>query len=176
MMRYSQLITFDMLHDDALLKISDLYVDEDIRPLEKQRIDKWITLAHVCRRWRSVVFYSPRRLNMRLLCTPESSARDTLDIWPPLPLVIRNIRYFFNDEPSRMDNTIAALERNDRVCQIVLRYLTRLQMEYVTDSAAMRKPFLELTDLHLGVSVRLWTGANTSRIVLGRNRTTSAIT
>ena len=39
MMRYSQLITFDMLHDDALLKISDLYVDEDFRPLEKQRID-----------------------------------------------------------------------------------------------------------------------------------------
>ena len=142
-----------MLPDDVLLKISDFYVDEDFGPLEKQRIGKWTTLAHVCRRWRSVVFYSPRRLNLRLVCTPKSPGMDTLDIWPPLPLVIRNVHLIFNDEPSSMDNTIAALERNDRVCQIVLRHLTSLQMEYVTASAAMRKPFLELTDLHLGVSV-----------------------
>jgi len=67
--------------DDVLLKIFDFYVDEDgdkyFETFNNQRIEKWKTLAHVCRRWRSIVFQSPRRLNLRLLCTPE---RDTLDI------------------------------------------------------------------------------------------------
>jgi len=48
-----------------------------------------------------------------------------------------------------VDNIIAALEHNDRVCQIKLEYLR--QLEYVTNSPAMQKPFLELTDLRLGV-------------------------
>ena len=46
-----------------------------------------------------------------------------------------------------MDNIIPALERNDRVCQIRLNFLSSLQLEYVTDSAAMNEPFPELTDL-----------------------------
>ena len=115
-----------------------------------ERIGQWITLAHVCRRWRSVVFQSPQRLNLRLLCTPETPARDALDIWPPLPLVIR---YTFGDETSSVDNIIAALERNGRVCQIQLMNLTSSQMRYVTDSATMHKPFPELTDIWLSIYV-----------------------
>jgi hypothetical protein len=127
-----------MLPDGVLLEIFDFYVGE-------QRIQQWITLAHVCRRWRSVVFQSPRRLNLRLLCTRKTPAMDTLDIWPPFPLII----YDFDEEPGEVDNIIAVLERNDRVCEIDLRSLSRPQMEYVT--AAMNKPFPELTDLQLGV-------------------------
>src|ERR1700733_14738550 len=112
-----QLITFDMLPDDVLLEISDFYVedDEDLKPFGA-RIDAWITLAHVCRRWRSVVFQSPLRLNLRLFCTLKTRARDILDIWPPLPLVVCGI----DCDPSRVDNIIAALEHSDRVCQIEL--------------------------------------------------------
>jgi hypothetical protein len=54
-------MTFDMLPDDVLLKIFDFYVDEDFEPYGEQRIEVWKTLAHVCRRWRSVLFQSPRR-------------------------------------------------------------------------------------------------------------------
>jgi hypothetical protein len=114
-----------MLPDDVLLEIFDFYVDEDIddedyEPFKEQRIEEWITLAHICRRWRSVVFQSPLRLNLRLLCTP---AKDTLDVWPPLPLIIRNFDRNFDDEPSSLGNIIAALEHNDRVCQIQVCFL-----------------------------------------------------
>jgi hypothetical protein len=103
----------------------------------------------VCRRWRSVVFQSPHRLNLRLLCTTRTSTRDTLDIWPPLPLIIRDVNDIFDYEPPGVDNIIAALEHNDRVCQIKLTYLTSSDLGSVTDSAAMHKPFPELTDLQL---------------------------
>jgi F-box-like len=138
-----------MLPDDVLLKIFDFYVIKGFRLGEKQSIEEWITLAHVCRCWRSVVFQSPRRLDLRLLCTHKTPTRDTLDIWPSLPLIIRDNDDIIGDEPSRVDNIIAALEHNDRVCQIELGFFSSSQFEYVTDSAAMRIPFPELTDLHL---------------------------
>ncbi|KAF8488427.1 hypothetical protein F5888DRAFT_1292515 [Russula emetica] len=113
----------------------------------KQRTEGWQMLVHVCRRWRSVVFQSPRHLNLRLLCTHKTRARDTLDVWPPLLLIIRDVGGIY--KLPGVDNIIAALERNDRVCQINLRYFKRSQLEYVTNSAAMQKPFPELTVLCL---------------------------
>jgi hypothetical protein len=142
-----QLITFDMLPDDVLLETFDFYVVEDIYESDRQRIQKWITLAHVCRRWRSVVFQSPHRLNLRLFCTSKTRARDTLDIWPPLPLII----FYYGGNPPGVDNIMAALERNDRVCQISLHRLSSPELEYFTDSAAMQKPFPELTHLYFSV-------------------------
>ncbi|KAN0120593.1 hypothetical protein V8E52_004420 [Russula decolorans] len=136
------LITINMLPDDVLIDIFDFLLRE------QQRIQEWITLAHVCRRWRSVVFQSPLRLNLQLVCTAKTRARDTLDIWPPLPLIILNYRNFA-DETTGADNIIAALEHNDRVCQIVLYWISSPEREHVTDSAAMQKPFPELTDLQL---------------------------
>ena len=75
-------------------------------------------LAHVCRRWtrRSVVFESPLRLNLQLLCTPKTPARDIPDIWPPLPFIVHGI---LDDKLPGVDNMIAALEHNDRVLQIL---------------------------------------------------------
>ena len=135
-----------MLPDDVLIKIFDFYVDEDMgEDFEKQRLQEWMTLVRVCRRWRSLVFQSPRRLNLRLVCTPKTPPRDTLDIWPPLRLIIHDT---YEDGTSGVDNTIAALEHNDRVCQIDL-ICSYPRMKYVTDSAAMHKPFPELTHLEL---------------------------
>jgi len=94
-----------------------------------------------------------------------------LDIWPPLPLIICGI---FNDNSPRVDNIIAALEHNDRVCQIGFDYSTYSSspLGYITDSSAMQKPFPELTHLHIS---RGWT-ANISPFVLEWGRTTAAIT
>jgi hypothetical protein len=141
-----------MLPDGVLLEIFDFYVDEDVHKDldgDYERIEEWITLAHVCRRWRGVVFQSPRRLNLRLLCTPETPARDILDIWPPLPLIVQDLNDFYYDDTSGVDNIIDALGHSDRVCQIDLSCLTRSKLEYFTDSAPMHKPFTELTDLQL---------------------------
>ena len=138
-----------MLPDYVLLEIFGFYVDEDFRSFEKQRIEQWITLAHVCRCWRSVVYLSPRSLNLRLLCTSKTPARDTPNIWPLLPLIIRSISDTFDGGPG-VDNIIAALEHNNRVCQVDLQCFSSQELGYVTDSAAMQEAFPALTDLRLG--------------------------
>ena len=81
------MITFNMLPDDVLLGIfvDDEDMDAVFEPFERQRIEEWITLAHVCRRWRSIVLQFPCSLNLRLLCTPKTPARDMSDVWQPLP-------------------------------------------------------------------------------------------
>ena len=121
-----------MLPDDVLLEIFDFYVDEDV----DENFQEWITLAHVCRRWRSVIFQSQRRLNLRLRCTLTTRARDTLYIWPPLPLIIHDVDDIISDNKPSVDNIVAALEHNDRVCQIELTNLTSSELEYVTDSGS----------------------------------------
>ena len=144
-----QVEQIDVLPDDVLLEIFDFYTT--IMSLhtwtgcplrcEKKRIDAWQTLVHVCRRWRSLVFISPRRLHLGLCCTPETPVRDKLDVWPALPLIV-----FGNMTSSGADNIIAALERSNRVCEVNLQLGGR-QLEQVL--AAMQVPFPELTDLHL---------------------------
>ena len=136
-----------MLSNDVLLEIFDFYnedIDGDFEPFIDRRMEGWITLAHVCRCWRIVVFHSPYRLNLRLLCTPKTSTRDT-DIWPPLPLVVHN-----SDFPG-VGSIATVLEHNDRVCRINLGGLFSFELEHVTYLAAMQEPFLELTHLRLGM-------------------------
>ena len=98
---------------------------------------------HVCRRWRGVVFGSPRRLNLRLVCTSRTRARDTLDIWPALPVFIQ-CDHGLQEES--VDNIVAVLKHSSRVCQVSLS-VSSLHLEKV--SAAMQKPFLGLTHLTL---------------------------
>ena len=98
---------------------------------------------HVCRRYRSLVFGSPLRLNLRLVSTEETFVRDTLDIWPPLPLVIRGCLAKGVD----FRNIVAVLEHKDRVDEIYLRPVNSSALGKVL--AAMQKPFPELKDLRL---------------------------
>ena len=138
--------SIDMLPDDVLLEIFDFLVEEEVvRPFRvniEAYIEEWQTLVHVCRRWRSLVFESPRRLNLRLFCSNRTPARDTLDVWPALPLVIKCI-----GRAEIVDNVIAVLERSDRVCHICL---TIFERSYVGElSAAMQAPFPELIVLVL---------------------------
>ena len=60
------MIPIEMLPDEALLSIFDFYVGfyADKDPPTKGGIERWQSLVHVCRRWRSIVFGSPRRLNL----------------------------------------------------------------------------------------------------------------
>ena len=110
----------------------------------KTRIEEWQSLIHVCRRWRNLVFQSPRRLHLHLYCTPKTPARDTLDIWPALPLLVEGT---MSSKPGRMDNVIVALEQSNRVRQVSLRGLVDWQFEKVL--AAMQVSFPELTVLEL---------------------------
>jgi hypothetical protein len=64
-----------------------------------------------------------------------------LDVWPPFPIVIHH----FARPKSGWDNIIAALERNDRVCQITLK----LNRKWKKVLDAMQEPFPALTRLIL---------------------------
>ena len=102
----------------------------------------WQTLVQVCRRWQSVVFGSPRRLGLQLVCTTKTST-GTLDVWPALPLVIE-------DEYCQKEGLIALLERSDLVRRITQIYLHNVHLEDISE--AMEVPFPELTDLTLSRS------------------------
>ena len=108
----------------------------------KTEIEAWQSLVHVCRQWRNVVFGSPRRLNLRLVCKPKTPARDTLDVWPALPLLIWGSMF-----SSGADDIIVALGHTNRVCQVELWNLEDQQLDKVL--AAMQVPFPQLTWLNL---------------------------
>ena len=143
-----QVISIDMLPDDALLEILHFYVDEawDEHENELEAMWAWQSLVHVCRRWRSIVFGSPHRLNLRLICTPNTRARDMSDIWPALPLVVQDLGYY----KKSVGGIIALLERSDlvrRVSRIDLWNAVGRDLEDILE--AMQVPFPELTRLKL---------------------------
>jgi hypothetical protein len=137
-------IRIDVLPDDVLLEIFDFYMDMISYVANIMGIEAWKSLVHVCRRWRVLVFESPRRLNLRLFCTHKTPIRHKLDLWPALPLVIYGD---MTSELQDLDNIIAALEQSNRVCQVTLWDLAAWQLEKVL--ATMQVPFPELTALQL---------------------------
>jgi F-box-like len=148
-----QVIPINVLPDDILLEIFDFRVDQDASRqfiFSQREIKTWQTLVHVCRRWRNIVFRSPLRLNLTLLCTAKTPTRDTLDVWPPLPLVILSHSLYGIDSDfstEHVDNIIAVLEHSDRVCQISLINVPDSHFQELL--AAAQEPFSELTHLLL---------------------------
>jgi hypothetical protein len=107
---------------------------------------EWRRLMHVCRKWRQIIFESPRHLNLQILCTGGTLFKKSLGIWPDFPIAI-NYR-----GPSRLtsameDDVIAALEHRDRVCHIELD-ITGSQLEKI--ATVLHKPFPVLTHLDIG--------------------------
>jgi hypothetical protein len=134
----------DLLPDELLLDIFD--------HIRRSRTDfqlcdnpvwKWHVLVHVCRRWRQIVFASPLRLDLQLLCTYGTPATKYLACWPAFPIVVS-----YNSElkltPNVEDDVIAALEYHSRISQIKLAISSSLWSRMAT---VMRKPFPALTSL-----------------------------
>ncbi|KAI0292173.1 hypothetical protein BC826DRAFT_1020443 [Russula brevipes] len=119
--------TIDKLPDDVLLEIFDFYLDNK-NLHERRNVDKWHTLVHVCKKWRNVVFASPRRLDLRLLCKNTRPVRAMLDIWPALPIHIEGI--WRKRWETGLDNIVAALEHPDRVRSIGLFHVPCPQGNY----------------------------------------------
>ena len=108
-------------------------------------LSDWRQLMHVCRRWRQIIFQSPRRLNLQILCTSRNRFKKSLGIWPDFPIAIR-YRGFCLDLIGQ-DDVIAALEHRDRVFCIELN-ITGSQLENM--ATVLYKPFPVLT--HLDIS------------------------
>jgi hypothetical protein len=156
-------VTIDVLPDDVLLAIFDFFVVkyQDLHLLElawagfdtKGKIESWQSLVHVCRRWRGLVFGSPRRLNLQLhVLYPGTLARKSLDVWPALPLLISGS---LSEVP--LDNLIAELEHSaDRIRKIYLSFYSVPQIEIEKLWMAMQVPFPELEFLLLRQPTRLF--------------------
>ena len=114
----------DTLDDDVILAIFDYCVSQSHYD-DSEEISAWQTLVHVCHRWRIIVFESPRRLKLRLVCT-NTTPVDRLDIWPPFPLYIRCLR---TREEESSENVLALLERSNRVYRIDLAVFSSLDFE-----------------------------------------------
>jgi hypothetical protein len=82
-------------------------------------------------------------LNLELFSTPKTPARDLLDVWPALPLVIQGKT---NPEED-VDNVIAVLERSDRARNINLTLVSSSHLYKLSE--VMQAPFPKLTYLRL---------------------------
>lgn len=133
-------ITIGAIPDVALLQVFDTFLNG------AERTEEWHTLVHVCQRWRYVVFTSPRRLNLRLLCIARRPVRQMLGIWPTLPIVISDLADATSLEEGA-DNISAALKHHDRVSRISLWSVPNFL--FGRFAAAMLQPFPELTSLAL---------------------------
>ena len=106
----------------------------------------WHKLVHVCRRWRQLVFASPLRLDLQLLCTCRTPVRKVLGYWPAFPRVIDCEYYRDGGNRHKLENIFAALQQRDRVRHIDINIRGSLFGELC---AAMEKPFPALTHLYL---------------------------
>ena len=123
-------VTIGALPDDALLEIFSFYVEEayedtyyfDLFSSQVRPLEAWSILTHVCQRWRGVVFASPRRLNLRLLCRSTRPVSKMQEIWPTLPIFVEHWHgtRTSGHEQSLDENVIAALKHTDRICEIQL--------------------------------------------------------
>jgi F-box-like len=137
-----------MLPDDVLLDIFDFYrMDFQYYPW------RWHTLAHVCRRWRCLVFASPRRLDLQFLCTPRTPVRELLEFLPPtMPIMISN--WSSSSPPydplSLEDGTqvLSAIEQRDRVRWLHLDGVTGSLVENLATKMQGTFPIMTF--------VRLW--------------------
>jgi len=146
-----------MLPDDVLVEVFNFYVNIYDRRRYTLR-NPWHALVHVCRRWRYLVFASPRRLNLRLEYGGHGPLSEVLDVWPVLPVILISRletlprRRFRQKTNHWWENSVAALEseHQNRICEIYITDMTKSR--WARFAVAMQKPFPELT--HLTVLAR----------------------
>jgi hypothetical protein len=103
--------------------------------------------VHICRKWRRIVFASQRALRLRLFCTHGTPVLNTINWWPPLPIVVEYGGSPTLDPPTPEDedDIVAALEQSDRVSSVRLTVTNSL----LAKLSAIEGPFSELEDLFL---------------------------
>jgi hypothetical protein len=134
--------TIGILSDDVLLEIFDRCRKGGDQYNESPfRVWQWHLLVHVCRRWRQIIFASPRYLDLQLLCTNGDPFREIMGIWPTIPIIVL---CWSITGCGVEDEIIAALEHPDRVSRINL-LVTRSHWGEI--AVLMQEPFPVLTHL-----------------------------
>jgi F-box-like len=116
-------LTIEVLPNNNLLQIFSLcnpwiHMDIFMPPVTWDRY----RLAHVCQRWRYLIFASPRYLGVMLVTgMDQRRCVTTLDCWPALPIAI--CIWHKTDEPLSHkveDDILAGLKHSDRIHEIIL--------------------------------------------------------
>ena len=128
---YKHVATIGTLSDAVLLVIFDFYQKDPSNIWEYY----WHRLARVCHRWREIVFASPVRLHIEILCSFSTSVKKGLDIWPAFPIVIN---YPLCLPRYAEDDVIVALKHLNRVCKVSF---TVTGSQLGTIAALMEEPF-----------------------------------
>jgi len=159
--------TGDYQQYEVLLEIFGFHAAFPLPPPSREE-DAWHTLVHVCRRWRYIVFGSPRCMDLRLLCMNRRLA-STLEIWPELSIVV-HVDSGIICQLLSITNVISMLKRHDRVCKI---FIDSAPNSLLTEMATAIGPFPALTELEL---ISVGRPTDPSRFILGWICPTSAIT
>src|SRR5712671_2619889 len=115
-------VTIVILPDNVLIEIFDSYINDGA-----WLTGDWHDLVHVCRRWRYLVFTSPRGLCVRLKYTGAKPMTEMLDVWPHLSITIEQHDLYYDNinlslQGLHMANVAALLssEHFHRISQISL--------------------------------------------------------
>jgi hypothetical protein len=140
-----RLVTINVLPDDTLLLVFFFHRQlriPDFPPLWVHW--KWHELAHVCRRWRRVLFASPCHLKLRLVITGKRRTT-TFECWPPFPISIWPA--WGNYVPRGDDNEVtAALKHSNSIREINIKLSTSMLAK---STAWVENSFPALEFLHL---------------------------
>jgi hypothetical protein len=136
----------DILPDDALLEVFRCCRADDDAFLHSWT---WKPLVHVCKRWRQIILASPRYLHLVLLCNRRTPVRESLDIWPRLPIVIS----FSPTDMSDQESVIFALQHRDHIVDVNFSGISRSWLQKI--SAFMQAPLPALTKLALSAKSSL---------------------
>jgi len=119
--------TIDSLPDNVFLEVFDFYRANTSTFVRVHYgvlspCQWWKKLTQVCRRWRSVIFGSPRRLDLQIVCTHKTPTRTSLYIWPSFRIWLFCSPYTVCEKGQ--DNLIATVERRDPISKINI-YISR---------------------------------------------------
>ena len=138
-------MTIDVLPDNVLLEISHFYRGDPLYDIYSTW--SWKPLTQVCRRWRHVVFGSPRRLALRVVCTNTTPTSRLLDIWPPFPIIVLLTPTSPVVDINDVENLITALEFRDRTSVIWICDIRGPVLEKLV--TVLHEPFPVLTHFSL---------------------------
>ncbi len=129
-------VGIDILPGDVLLEVFDFYVQNT------KGTNRWMTLVHVCQRWRNIVFGSTLRLDLQLVCTNITPVR-TLNVWPPLPIIVKRRLNLSRN----IDDILATFKHYDRICKITLADIRSSQWKKVLPTMQEQFPALKYLKL-----------------------------
>ena len=144
-------VTIDVLPDEALLEIFDFYNGDLVYAILAMPLTwEWMRLAQVCRRWRNIIFGSPQRLDLRVVCTNTTPTRTSLGIWPRFPIAVRCEHMHSAVDEKGSSNIIAAFKHIGRISEVHIRDIDGSALEKLV--AVMQEPFPILRHFHLSSS------------------------